>query len=203
MINFFRSQSPVPYHQALQKTEEFKKKVPCVWFLEHLHMYSLGNRGKLSDINNIHNLPVFASSRGGEVTYHGPGQLIVYGFFNLNELSISIDQYVKILEDGVLGLLQHFEIKGERGPHPGIWVNNAKIASIGIRVQNHITSHGVAINIHNDLKYFDCIKTCGMKNFNVTSIKASLDNAYTNPALLFDQSIKGLETYFKGKCQLQ
>lgn len=159
-----------PYLQALDQMEYYKKHAPSVWFLQHPHMYSLGNRGLITDIDNIYNLPIFKSSRGGKVTYHGPGQLIVYCFFDLQKMGKTVHEYVVWLEQIIIDTLAEFGIHGHLGPHPGIWVGDAKIASIGIRVQKHITSHGFALNISNDTKYFEPIQICGLTQAKTTTM---------------------------------
>lgn len=158
------------YPDALTQMEYYKTQAPCIWFLQHPHMYSLGNRGQNSDINNMYNLPIYESGRGGKVTYHGPGQLIVYCFFDLRKTGKTVHEYVTWLEQIIIETLARFGISGTAGPHPGIWIGDAKIASIGIRVQQHITSHGFALNICNDTKYFDPIQVCGLTQAQVTTM---------------------------------
>jgi lipoyl(octanoyl) transferase len=160
----------IPYPDALEQMETYTKQTPTVWFLQHPHVYSLGNRGQSSDIQNIYNLPICTSARGGKVTYHGPGQLIVYCFFDLRSMGKTVHDYVLWLEQIIIETLAHFGITGKVGPHPGIWVGDAKIASIGIRVQKHITSHGFALNVTNDTKYFGPIQVCGQAQAKVTTM---------------------------------
>lgn len=171
MIEFVDQTSILtPYPSALNQMDLYKQKAPCVWFAQHPHMYSLGNRGQTSDIQNIYDLPIYESGRGGKVTYHGPGQLIVYCFFDLRQTGQTVHEYVAWLEHIIIETLAHFGIHGHIGPHPGIWVGDAKIASIGVRVQQHITSHGFALNISNDTKYFDPIQVCGLTQTKVSTL---------------------------------
>lgn len=165
-----QANSLTPYNDALQRMDHYIKQAPCVWFVQHPHIYSLGNRGQNTDIQNIYNLPIYKSSRGGKVTYHGPGQLVVYCFFDLQKTEKTIHQYVTWLEQIMIDTLAEFGIYGHTGPHPGIWVGDAKIASIGIRVQQHVTSHGFALNVSNDTKYFDPIQVCGLTKAKVTTM---------------------------------
>lgn len=160
----------VDYPHALEQMALLRDKNPLIWFLQHPHLYSLGNRGSIADINNIYNLPVYPSSRGGQVTYHGPGQLMGYCFFDLQKLGMTVHDYVAWLEDIIIQTLGDFGIEGKAGPQPGIWVEGAKIASIGVRIQRHITSHGFALNVCNDLKYFAPIRSCGVDAAKVTSM---------------------------------
>lgn len=162
------------YGDALQQMDSYIKQAPCVWFLQHPHMYSLGNRGLETDIQNIYNLPVYPSVRGGKVTYHGPGQLVVYCFFDLRKTGQTVHKYVIWLEQIIIKILAEFGIEGHTGPHPGIWACDAKIASIGIRVQQNITSHGFALNVSNDTKYFDPIQVCGLTQAEVTTMSRFL-----------------------------
>lgn len=159
-----------PYLDALGQMDDYIKQSPCVWFLQHPHMYSLGNRGQHADIQNIYNLPIYPSARGGKVTYHGPGQLIVYCFFDLRQMGKNVHEYVFWLEKIIIQTLTDFGIEGRTGPHPGIWVEDAKIASIGVRVQRHMTSHGFALNVSNDTKYFEPIQVCGLTKAKVTTM---------------------------------
>ena len=162
--------SLTPYPDALLQMDNYKNQAPCVWFLEHPHTYSLGNRGHKTDIQNIYHLPIYESSRGGKVTYHGPGQLVVYCFFDLKKLDKTVHEYVAWLEQIIIDTLDFFGIQGRVGPHPGIWVEDAKIASIGICVQQHITSHGFSLNISNETKYFDPIQVCGLMDAKITTM---------------------------------
>lgn len=176
--------------------EVYKKQAPLVWILEHPHMYSLGNRGKIQDIQNLKSrIPIYPSSRGGQVTYHGPGQLIVYSFFDLRVMHLTVDAYVSKLEDIIISLLKDFGLKGQRGKQPGIWINNSKIASIGIRVQKHVTSHGFSLNVCNDLKYFKAIQACGMKNCRFTNLKDSIPKT-CDEQKVFEEVISKVKNYF-------
>lgn len=171
MIKFIdQTDSLIPYPVALEQMQNYSTQSPCVWFLQHPHLYSLGNRGRIEDIHNRYNLPIYESPRGGQVTYHGPGQLVVYCFFDLQKIGKNVHEYVEWLEQILMATLLSFGIEGKKGPHPGIWVNDAKIASIGIRVQNHKTSHGFSLNVSNDLKYFEPIKMCGLSGAKVTTV---------------------------------
>ncbi len=160
----------IDYEVALDNMVVYKDRAPSVWFLQHPSLYSLGNRGAREEVLNTYNLPIYKSSRGGRVTYHGPGQLIVYCFFDLQKTGKTVSEYVQWLEGVISQTLAYFGLTVETGPHPGIWVKGAKIASIGVRVQNHITSHGFALNVSNDLRYFDMINVCGMKEAKVTNL---------------------------------
>ena len=158
--------------QSLQKGEAS----PCVWFLEHPPLYTLGSRGKDEDIFSSAKLPVFKSGRGGQVTYHGPGQRIVYLMIDLKSHYEDIRRYVHAVEGWIINTLHYFGVKGERREgRVGIWVQkegrDSKIAALGVRVQKWVTSHGFALNLSPDLKAYDDIIPCGLSQYGVTSLQ--------------------------------
>ncbi len=112
-------------------------------------------------------------SRGGDVTYHGPGQLVISPIFKLREMELGVHQYVRLLEQVVINLLATYGINGNRvDGASGVWLGDKKIAAVGIAVKSGITQHGVAINVCPDLSYFDFIVPCGLRNRGVTSMQA-------------------------------
>jgi lipoate-protein ligase B len=117
-------------------------------------------------------IEVIPTSRGGSITYHGPGQLVGYPIINLKESGIGIREYIWKLEEAVIRLLSMLGIRGHRTQdYPGsVWMGRKKICSIGIKVNRHITMHGLALNVYNDLRYFKFINPCGMKDKEMTSI---------------------------------
>lgn len=118
---------------------------------------------------------VFSTGRGGDVTFHGPGQLVAYPIINLREFNLGARLYVHALEEVIINLLRGFGIDGaRREAYPGVWAGEEKIASIGISVKNGITMHGCAININTDLGYFSMIVPCGIEGAEVTSIQEIL-----------------------------
>ena len=145
--------------------------------LEYSNLFTLGKSGKKSDILisqnelNSKGIKVYESNRGGEITYHGPGQIIYYPIINLKKLSIKPVEYIRILQRTVISSLKDFNIQAEHVNKPvGVWVNGKKISSIGVRISKSVTMHGVAINLNCDLKYFTYIIPCGMKDLNLTNI---------------------------------
>ncbi len=185
----------IPYTDALHQMDIYSQQAPCVWMLQHPHMYSLGNRGMATDIQNIYDLPIYASPRGGKVTYHGPGQLVVYCFFDLRKTGQTVHEYVAWLEKIIIDILAEFGIQGHTGPHPGIWVNDAKIASIGIRVQKHITSHGFSLNISNDTKYFEPIQVCGLTQAKITTMSHFASVTIGDVSNCFHNRLKNLTSF--------
>jgi lipoyl(octanoyl) transferase len=110
--------------------------------------------------------------RGGDITYHGPGQLVISPILHLKEYSISVHQYLRNLEETIIRLLQKYDIEGQRiAGSSGVWVDQEKIAAVGIAIQHGITRHGISININPDLKHFSYIVPCGIRDKEVTSLK--------------------------------
>ncbi len=144
-----------------------------IWCLEHPPVYTLGLAGKPEHLLNPGNIPVIKTDRGGQVTYHGPGQLVVYPLLDLKRLGISIRHYVFLLEQTLIDLLDSYGIQGERRPGaPGVYINNRKIAALGIRVRHGCCYHGLALNVDMDLTPFAGINPCGYAGLEVTRLSA-------------------------------
>ena len=149
--------------------------------LEHPHVYTLGRRGQQSHIlapdNMLTQLGVEThfTDRGGETTYHGPGQLVGYPIVNLRRWGGGVRKYVETLEQVLIGTLSEFGIAAHsEGKPTGVWVGDAKIAAIGVRVSRSVTMHGFALNVCPDLSFFDHIVPCGMPGARVTSMAQEL-----------------------------
>ena len=145
--------------------------------LQHPHVYTLGRRGNETDIlvsaNTLRELDaeVYYTDRGGEVTYHGPGQLVCYPILDLRAAELGPLAYVRALERVIVSTLAELGIRATAEDMPtGVWVGNAKIAAIGVRVSRGVTMHGFSLNVNPDLTYFNHIVPCGMPNASVTSI---------------------------------
>jgi lipoyl(octanoyl) transferase len=124
--------------------------------------------------------PVFSINRGGQATYHGPGQLIGYPIIDLRRCGQDLHKYLRWLEQLLIGLLAHHEIAAQRRESlTGVWIENRKIASIGVGVRNWITMHGFALNVCGDLSPFDQIVPCGIKNVSITSVEKETQRAFT------------------------
>ena len=172
------------YQEALDKQEYYHKQIVknqsknTLLFVEHNHVYTLGKNADETNILSsfpddvsIHNI-----DRGGDVTYHGPGQLVGYPIFNIKEMNMSIGRYVHSLENILIDTLKDFGIESQiRDKLIGVWVGIEKIAAIGVRVINGVTKHGFALNVNPDLNYFNGIIPCGIDNCQVTSIDRILD----------------------------
>lgn len=145
--------------------------------LEHPHVITLGRRGDRSfllvstEALKEKGIALFQVERGGEVTYHGPGQLIGYPILNLKDYGFRVAQYVDELEEIIIRTLRDFGIEGRRDTrNRGVWVQDKKIASIGIAIQRWVSFHGFALNYRTELKYFDLIYPCGLEGVKMTSM---------------------------------
>ena len=145
-------------------------------FVEHPHVYTLGRGAKEEHVLAAAAVPVHRTSRGGDVTYHGPGQLVVYPIVDLrSKLRKDVHRYVRNLELCAIRTLSSFCVTSERRPpHTGIWIQDRKIAAIGLAVRRCITFHGLALNVNTDLGYFHRIVPCGLSWAQVTSMKQEL-----------------------------
>jgi lipoyl(octanoyl) transferase len=145
-------------------------------FVEHPHVYTLGRGGKESNVLAPQNIPVLRTSRGGDVTYHGPGQMVVYPIIDLrSKLRKDVHRYVRNLELAAIRTLEDFGLTAaRRPPYTGIWIGDKKIAAIGVAVRRCITFHGLALNVNTDLNYFRRIVPCGLAWADVTSIAKEL-----------------------------
>lgn len=151
----------------------------CVWLLEHPPIYTAGTSAKEEDVLGV-DFPVYQTGRGGEHTYHGPGQRVAYVMLNLKKRykTPDIKHFIWSLEQWIILTLARFDIKGERREgRVGIWVvmpdgSETKIAAIGIRIRRWVSYHGISINVNPDLSHFEGIVPCGIKEHGVTSMHA-------------------------------
>ncbi|GIX14867.1 MAG: octanoyltransferase [Paracoccaceae bacterium] len=184
------SDVPVPYEQALAEMEARVALIRAgraperVWLLEHPPVYTAGTSARAEDLLDPHRFPVHRAGRGGEFTYHGPGQRVAYVMLDLARRGRDIRRFVWMLEEWVIRALAEFGVRGERRPgRVGIWVTRPdrpprpdggvaedKIAAIGLRVRRWVSFHGVAVNVDPDLRHFDGIVPCGIRGHGVTSL---------------------------------
>jgi lipoyl(octanoyl) transferase len=148
-----------------------------VWLLEHAPVLTGGTSAQDSDLVDTSNIAVHRSGRGGQWTFHGPGQRVAYVMLDLGARAPDVRAYVHALESWIIDVLDGFGIAGQRRPgHPGIWVNGNgqldKIAAIGVRISRWVSWHGIAINLDPDLSAFDRIIPCGVRDGGVTSMAA-------------------------------
>jgi lipoyl(octanoyl) transferase len=142
-----------------------------LWLLEHHPVYTQGQAGKPEHILNTNAIPIIQSDRGGQVTYHGPGQLVVYVLIDIIRLNMGVRTLVSKLERVLIATLARYHIEGQiRCGAPGVYVKGQKIASIGLRVKNGRTYHGIALNVNMDLKPFSDINPCGFATMEMTQI---------------------------------
>lgn len=148
-------------------------------FVEHPHVYTLGRGGNDSNVLVPQDVPVHRTSRGGDVTYHGPGQLVVYPIIDLrSKLRKDVHRYVKNLELSAIRTLEDFGLAAiRRPPFTGIWISDRKIAAIGVAVRRCVTFHGLALNVNTDLTYFNRIIPCGLIWAHTTSMATKLGAA--------------------------
>ena len=183
-VEWLTSTAPVPYPEALTRMEErvnaiiAGKASETVWLLEHPPLYTAGTSAKGSDLLNANGLPVYESGRGGQYTYHGPGQRIAYVMLDLKRRKPDLRAFVQSLEDWLIATLADFGVKGEKHcDRIGVWVKrdanfDDKIAALGIRLRKWVSFHGVALNVNPDLSHYEGIVPCGVRGHGVTSLKA-------------------------------
>ncbi|NMM46622.1 lipoyl(octanoyl) transferase LipB [Rhodospirillaceae bacterium KN72] len=178
------SESPVAYETALAEMEARVADIHAgtagelVWLLEHPPLYTAGTSAKAQDLLTPDRFPVYKAGRGGQYTYHGPGQRIAYTMLDLTRRGRDVRCFVHDLEEWVIRALAQFNVVGERRDgRVGIWVDRGdgredKIAAIGVRVRHWITFHGISINVEPDLSHFGGIVPCGIgeENLGVTSL---------------------------------
>jgi lipoyl(octanoyl) transferase len=179
------SDSPVPYPEAVRTMEERVAAIRAgtanelVWLLEHPPLYTAGTSARAGDLLQPDRFPVYASGRGGQYTYHGPGQRVAYVMLDLKRREPDLRRFVHDLEEWVIRTLARFNVRGERRDgRIGIWVarpggREDKIAAIGVRVRHWVTYHGIAVNLDPELEHFSGIVPCGIASgagFGVTSL---------------------------------
>ena len=179
----------VPYASALKLQESLVKQrraseIPdTLLLLEHPHVITLGTSSSTDHIlvgeeeRALLGIELFETGRGGDVTYHGPGQLVGYPIFDLKPDRCDLHRYVRDIEEALIRALGHFGLRcGRKEGLTGVWLDDEKIAAIGVRVSSGwITSHGFALNVSTDLQFFDSIVPCGIREHGVTSMNRALD----------------------------
>lgn len=166
-----------PYENTWKEMQRFTQErtdeTPDeIWILEHLPVYTLGLSGKEGHLLNPGDIiPVIHSDRGGQVTYHGPGQLVVYTLLDIKRLKLGVRQLVTLLEQSMITALAQFGLTAVAKPEaPGVYVDDKKIGSIGVRIKRNCSYHGISLNNDMDLKPFDHINTCGFPDLQVTQL---------------------------------
>lgn len=156
--------------------------------VEHPHVYTLGKSGEESNLLlnymqlQAKNAQFVHTNRGGDITYHGPGQIVGYPILNLENFKMGLRQYIELLEESIIRTIAHYDIKGDRAKGAaGVWLdvgtpNERKICAIGVKSSRYVTMHGFALNVNTDLTYFNHINPCGFTNKGVTSLQKELGN---------------------------
>jgi len=143
-----------------------------IWIVEHPPIFTLGRAGKTEHILQKTDIPIVKTDRGGQVTYHGPGQLVIYILLDLHRRKLGIRQLVTLIEDSLIQLLEKHKLKANSDPKaPGVYIDGRKIAALGLRVSKGRTTHGLSLNIDMDLSPFQLINPCGYKGLEVTQCK--------------------------------
>lgn len=201
-MDWIIEKEPVPYDSAISEMEKRVEAIrkmqssEAVWVLEHPPLYTAGTSAKPHDLLSSQ-FPVYETGRGGEYTYHGPGQVVAYAMLDLKKRQSKPDikHYIWQLEEWIIRSLRVFNVIGERREgRVGIWVvmpdgTESKVAAIGVRIRRWVTYHGIAINVSPDLSHFRGIVPCGISEHGVTSLKAlGLDTSFDDMAqILRDQ----------------
>lgn len=142
-----------------------------LWFVEHDPVYTQGQAGKPEHVLNPGDIPVIPIDRGGQVTYHAPGQLIAYVLVDLKRRGLGVKQFVRLLEQAIINVLNKGDIKAKRlHGAPGVYVDGAKIAALGLRIRHGCSYHGLALNLDLDLEPYQRINPCGHAGMSVTSL---------------------------------
>lgn len=190
MVEWITSDAPVPYLFAVEQMEARANAIArgeageAVWLLEHPPLYTAGTSSKPEDLRDPDRFPVFETRRGGQYTYHGPGQRVAYVMLDLNTRGRDVRAYVQKLEAWVIAALDEFNVRGEiREGRVGVWVarpekallpdgtpREDKIAAIGVRLRKWVSFHGISVNVEPDLSHFDGIVPCGIEGHGVTSL---------------------------------
>ena len=196
-IEIKKSQKLVKYEDALRLMEERllqidqKKSKDLIWVLEHENIYTAGTSYKENEILD-NSIKVFKTNRGGKITYHGPGQLVCYFVIDLKKIKKDIRNFISIIERTIIDSLKSYNINTfSDKENIGIWFDDnskiKKVGAIGVRVSKWIAYHGFSINIDNDLKKYDAIIPCGIKDKGITNLKTINNQSYAD---LKDRIIK-------------
>lgn len=207
-IEYFLDKKTIDYPDSIEfmekKIEDIHKNncKEFLWFLEHDNIYTAGTSAKQKDLINSNKFKVYKSSRGGQYTYHGPGQRVVYLMLNLKKKGYDIRKFISLIEEWIIKSLKDIDVNAVNDKnHVGIWIKDKnslkKISSIGLRVRKGITFHGISINLNPNLENFKGINPCGNDPKDVTSLE---EIGLKNKIKKFDQVlIKNFSTVFNVK----
>ena len=207
-IEYFLDKKTIDYPDSIEfmekKIEDIHKDncKEFLWFLEHDNIYTAGTSAKKKDLINSNKFKVYKSSRGGQYTYHGPGQRVVYLMLNLRKKGYDIRKFISLIEEWIIKSLKDIDVNAVNDKnHVGIWIKDKnslkKISSIGLRVRKGITFHGISINLNPNLENFKGINPCGNDPKDVTSLE---EIGLKNKIKKFDQVLlKNFSTVFNVK----
>ena len=171
-----------PYESTWNEMKNFTSKrdhstLDEIWITEHEAIYTLGLNRKDFKKPLRDDIPLLQVDRGGKITYHGRGQLIIYPLIDLERYHLTIRSFVTLIEKSIVGFLSRRDIKANaKIEAPGVYIENKKIASLGLRIKNHASYHGLSLNIDMDLSPFDAIDPCGFKDLKMTQLKTFTDD---------------------------
>ena len=160
--------------QAMKDFTHARTAQTCdeIWLLQHPAVFTQGIAGKPEHLLHSHGIELIKTDRGGQITYHGPGQIIAYLLLDIRRLKLGVRELVRSMENAVIDLLQDYRIKAVgRIEAPGVYVGNAKIAALGLKIKKNFCYHGIALNVDMDLTPFSCINPCGYQGLQVTQTK--------------------------------
>ncbi len=178
------------YVKTLAKMQNFtdnrtKNSEDELWLLEHNAVFTSGIRDSSKNLlTNPDNIPLIITDRGGMITYHGRGQLIIYCLFDIKRLGIGVKKLVYVLEQTIIELLSYYNIQAQhKNNAPGVYVNDKKISALGLKIKNGYTYHGISLNMDMDLTPFSYIEPCGYKNLQITQMINETDKTIIQKAV--------------------
>lgn len=174
-VRWLGRQDYLPIWQAMQDFTQQRTEATTdeIWLLEHTPVFTQGQNGKPEHVLNPGNIPVIQTDRGGQVTYHGPGQLMVYTLIDLRRKQLNVRELVSLLEQSIIDFLAAFQIQAvAKREAPGVYVDDKKICSIGLRIRKGCSYHGIAFNVALDLEPFTRINPCGFSTLQMAQFSA-------------------------------
>lgn len=175
LVRHLGTQAYEPMWHAMQHFTQERASNTCdeIWCLQHQPVFTQGQAGKAEHLLNPGNIPVVQVDRGGQITYHGPGQLVCYLLLDLRRLGFGARELVTRIENALISLLKLYNVDAQsKADAPGVYVKDAKIAALGLRIRRACSFHGLSLNIDMDLSPFSAINPCGYQGLAITQLKA-------------------------------